>query len=477
MHRDGLDAATRRWLDYEQTVNERLVNDATHVPIDARSNTVRDRYRPERQPVWPQEVVWLPRHETRVYGTLEHDFVEAFGQPLPRGDVPLLLHPQHPASHRRLARAHGHQALDGVVASPTASYRSVLAWRSGRTPVIVKLSIGAVIGRTRRALREEQIARAVLVSRLFDTLPSDECARLGLDWCREPGGVAEVGRGHGWLLRHLPPAIPNRTLVPAFSLVSRRGDGEPLLVDVIRRAGVRPESFVVDRLLAPYVDALAFLLLEHGLQYEGHSQNVLLEVDEEAVPTGRMVLRDLSDTSVSIPLRLAKRRPFPAIDVATFPAGAPFRIATIVTDYHCNFDRAWIFRAYDTVERYGLWGFVWPINRSLSRFFAGYDAAYVERAYLTRWQRAVVKHLHVEPLFRADPIGLATDESIGWFLRHVDWRALGATPAASVPESAEPVRVDARLRRRRGPVYDRVETPWGDLFLDGSHPAFFAPVR
>jgi hypothetical protein len=33
------------------------------------------------------------------------------------------------------------------------------------------------------------------------------------------------------------------------------------------------------------------------------------------------------------------------------------------------------------------------------------------------------------------------------------------------------------LRRRRGPTYDRVETSWGDLFLDGGHPAFFAPAR
>ena len=133
---DGLDAATRRWLHYEQTVNERLVNDATHVPIDRRSNTVRERYWPELQPVWPQEVVWLPRDRARVYGPLEASFVEAFGQPAPEDRVPLLLHPQRPASHTRLVRAHGCQALDGVVATPTASYRSVLAWRPGRPPVI-----------------------------------------------------------------------------------------------------------------------------------------------------------------------------------------------------------------------------------------------------------------------------------------------------------------------------------------------------
>jgi hypothetical protein len=80
-------------------------------------------------------------------------------------------------------------------------------------------------------------------------------------------------------------------------------------------------------------------------------------------------------------------------------------------------------------------------------------------------------------IFREQPVGLATDEAIGWFLRRVDWRALGATPRSSLPASAEPVLVDVRLRRRGGSAYDRVETPWGDLFLDGGHPAFFAPVR
>src|SRR4029079_11657704 len=110
---DGLDAGTRRWLDYEQTVNERLVNDATHVPIDNRSNTVRASYRPEHRPVWPREVFWLPRQQARVYGPLEARFAEAFGQEAPPDRVPLLLHPQRPASHTRHARAHGRQPLDG----------------------------------------------------------------------------------------------------------------------------------------------------------------------------------------------------------------------------------------------------------------------------------------------------------------------------------------------------------------------------
>ena len=363
--------------------------------------------------------------------------------------MPLLLHPQRPASHARLARAHGCQALDGVLASPTASYRSVLAWRSGRPPVVLKLSIGAVIGRTRRALREEQIARAVIMTRLFDTIPPGDRARLGLDWCREPAGLAEVDRGHGWLLRQLPASVPTRTLIPAFSLVSRRGDEEPPLVDQIRRAGVRPEAFVIDRLLAPYVDALSFLLLEHGLQFEGHSQNVLLEVDEQMTLTGRMVLRDLSDTSVSIPLRLAKRRPFPGSTPTRFPRraipagqdsdGFPLQLRSRLDLPRPRHRRA--------LRPLGLRVADQPVAEPLLR---GVRRRARAARLLTRWQRAVMKHLRVEPLFRDEPVGLATDEAIGWFLRHVDWRALGATPHSSLPALAEPVLVDVRLRRRRG---------------------------
>ena len=156
---DELDASTRRWLDAEQTLNDRLISQH-YLPIDDRSNTVRQAFRPEHRPVWPQAVVWLPRSSARVYGALEAGTRSAFDLDWPADRVPLLLHPQAPSAHRDLARRHGRDVLLDVRATPTASYRSVLAWRPGRPPVIFKLSIGAIIARRRRRLRERQVASA-----------------------------------------------------------------------------------------------------------------------------------------------------------------------------------------------------------------------------------------------------------------------------------------------------------------------------
>ena len=129
----------------------------------------------------------------------------------------------------------------------------------------------------------------------------------------------------------------------------------------------------------------------------------------------------------------------------------------------------------DTVERYGLWGFVWPINQSLARFFDRYDTRRVEQQYLELWQQAAIEYLKVRPLFRRHPKGLATDEAVAYFLRQVDWCALGARPAC-LPDAAEPLLGEGRMRRRSGRVYERLPSAWGDMFILQGVPAFFRPA-
>ena len=123
----GLDRRTVRWLDCEQTLNEHLIHDFFD-PGTHRNNTVRPGLRPEQRPVWNQEVVWLPRDLVRCYGSVEAEIRAAFGFEPPKDHTPLFLHPQPPASHRRLRQEIGSRQLTGVAATPTASYRSVVAW-------------------------------------------------------------------------------------------------------------------------------------------------------------------------------------------------------------------------------------------------------------------------------------------------------------------------------------------------------------
>ena len=475
---EDLDPPTRRWLEYEQTVNERLTNDAVHHPVDQRSNTVRPAYRPERRNVWPQDVVWLPAGQARTYGPLTEGFHQAFGYD-PADRVPLCLHPQAPAAHHQLAALHGRQPLGEVWATPTASYRSVVAWRRTRPPVVLKLSIGAVIGRTRRRLRENQIARAVLMTAIFDTIPRTHCDKLRLDWFCDPAGMVETLSGHGWLLRRFPRTIAedrDRVLVPMFSLISKRGEAPPLLVELIRRSGRNPEAFVIDELITPYVEAAAYLLFVQGIQVEAHTQNTLVELDAGTALTGRVVFRDLSDTSLSIPLRLARRKPLPLPQPGFLPSGAPFSLSSIATDVACNFNRSTLFRAFDTVERYGLWSFVWAMNTSLGRYFSLYRAAEIEQTYLALWQKAAGRYLGVVPMFTSEPTGLATDEALAYFLRQVDWKGLGSVGGQHLPGAVERLRIERPAVRRSGPVYERLECAWGDLFVFDGLPVFFRPA-
>ena len=256
--------------------------------------------------------------------------------------------------------------------------------------MILKLSIGAIIARRQRRLRERQVASAVLMSSLFETIPETHRLPLAFDWFADSAGMVETFSEHGWLLRRFPRRVadgPGLALMPAFSLVSARGSRPPLLVELIARSGADPAAFVVEQILRRYVEVAAYLLFVQGIQIEGHSQNVLLEVDADDTLTGRIALRDLSDTSVSLPHRLARRKPLPALTSGVLPPGAPFPIASVAADYACNFGRPTLFRAFDTVERYGLWGFVWAINTVLSRWFREYDSAGVEDQYLALWHR------------------------------------------------------------------------------------------
>ncbi len=473
----GLRPRVRRWLGYEQTVNERVVDEARFRPIDRGNDGVRSALRPETRGIWDQEVSWVPTDQVRVYGPLRRQLREAFGIAWPGDRMPMLLHPQAPAPLRRLARAHGCAPLGNVAVTPTASYRSLVAWRrdGARPEAVLKLSLAARIGGKRRSLTELYIAQGVMMTAVLATIPVADRERLGLDWFPEPCGVVDAHSRHGWLLRRLPARMERRgttTLMPVFSLASCDGDRPPLLVRLIRDSKRSAEDFVIDTLIRPYVDLEAYLLFEQGVQHEGHAQNVLVEIDARERLTGRWVLRDFNDASVNIAFRVARGKPLPRLRPGELPADAPFRIAGNTGDHHTNFRRPFIQRGYDTVERYGLSGFVWPINRSVARFLDRYDAALVERRYLELWQEAAVRSLRVRPLFRAEPRGLATDESIAYFLRHTPWRALGGDPSW-LPEDAEPLLGEGRMRRRKGQVYERVTCAWGELFVMDGRPAFF----
>ncbi len=476
-----MDARIARWLDREQTINERLASAGTEgvLQLNLRHDTLRPSLLPERRPRWHPEVVWLPRDQARTYGPVREALQQALGVAAPAGHVPLVLHPQSTAAHRRLRATFGAERLAHVWATPTASYRTVLAWRHERPPVMLKLSLGARLGRLRRTITEYYMVTGLMVSQLLETMSRARRRALALDWCAETGGVVDTQSGTGWLLREFPAMMRERgagELVPAFSLIAPVGSAPPLLLTLIRTSGMRAETFVIERLLVPYVRVFAALLLEEGIQLQGHAQNVLVEVHPEHGLTGRFVLRDLMDSSVNVAMRIARGRPLPGMPRGFRSGAAPFPLVRSATDYMGASGRRFPVAGSDTVERYGLRAFVWSVNTSLARFVRRYDATRVEHAYLALWRDEVMRQLCVDPQITTRPPGLAIDEAIAYYLAHVDWRAMGARPGATLAANAEPLPHDGVLRRRSGAVYARVESAWGDLYIDRGRPAFLAPA-
>jgi len=475
---DRLPPRVRRWIDYEQTVNERFFNDKAILAFDERSNTVKKKFYPEQRPVWEQELAWLPNNIVRRYGWVS-EALEAWGLRPRKNCTPLFLHPQTPAPHRRLAEKYGRQGIGDSCVTPTASYRSVLAWneRGETRPVLMKLSIGAIIATTRRSLRENQVARAVLISSLFETIPATVRNRLGFDWFAEPCGMVETKSRHGWLLRRWPHFFWKAragSLIPTFSLISGSGNKIPLLIRLARRSRKSPEKFLLDAIVHPFVRVMAYLLFEEGLQYEGHAQNVLWEIDQNENLTGRMILRDLADTSVNLAFRVAREKTIPKFPDGFVTKGARFPVAGNAADYRTNARRWRVLRGFDTVERYGLLNFLWVLNQTMARFISGYDSKFVEQRYLEIWQQAAIDSMRIRPLFRKKPGGIATDEAIAYFLSQVDWAGLGAR-RARLPASAEALLIEGRMRKRRGAVYYKLDCPWGVLFFCDNRPGFFRP--
>ncbi|MHB8691443.1 MAG: hypothetical protein ACYDHH_09380 [Solirubrobacteraceae bacterium] len=261
-----------------------------------------------------------------------------------------------------------------------------------------------------------------------------------------------------------------------FSAIAEVGEREPLLVDLIRRERGRPEDVVVEQILAPYVRALGYLLFAEGMHVEGTTQNVLLEWDDDDRPTGRVVLRDLGDWSISIPLRLARRRPFPSLE-HELPARTPFPLGSIASDHEDLVGRTNMFRAYEGIVYYGLEQFVATINRSISRFVARYDAELVRRRYLELWRDAMMRLLPVKVTVSEHPLGIVTDDVIAHVVRRVDWSSLGSVGGVTLPDHAEPVYIGPRARRSARPVYDRLDCEWGELYIREGVPAFFRPCR
>ena len=265
-------------------------------------------YRPEAGSVFRLKAVLVKRGDVHVWtaSSLPVSLRQLF---LPTHDsVLLLVHPQSLSYYRPLLTMRGvTPCIDSVFyATPTASSRTLLAWKDGSEskPFCVKVSLDAVIGEVHRTIPSERVCKCVgltqMLARASDIPPT------AVFWPEYLGVAPHCLPRGGMLLRGIPPsAIGKPTLhVPLFALTSDpRGFGEPLLVTAVRNSSLDVVDWLRVFLLQPFARDSMHLATLCGITMEPHAQNVLIEMTKDFRPTGRLAFRDLEDICVDIPYR------------------------------------------------------------------------------------------------------------------------------------------------------------------------------
>lgn len=462
-----------RWLHLEQHVNERIHNPAIYAGMAADASGVLPPYRPETGGAWKQD--YLLAREARAYGPVREKLASAFGLRVPPGKVPLFVHPQS----RALFGGKLHRS--NITVRPTASSRSLVAQAPGHSPQVLKAGIDCLINTRWRGFEEQQITRALVISRLLESteLPPH------LDWFREVCGAATdvAGRSQGnwpgtrtsgWLLRELPRCLTRgtTTLVPLFSLVSHVDGAPSQLERMIARARQPAATFVVERIITPLVRAYAHLALVEGLFGEMHSQNVLYEVDRDGMLTGHLVIRDLTDMFLNIPLRVAQGRPLPALPRDLLPPDRPLELAWVATD---AFIMEWTGRTHQAhmcICTHGMQGSIFVLHRALRRAHPELTLRSLKTAYLKMWHGEVLARLGLDAAIQPGLAGLPFDEAVAAYLGSRDWRPVG-----------QPCKLPTRKGLRRisaaAPAGTRalaIDTPWGEIFVVDGVPAWLRPA-
>jgi len=280
-----------------------------------------------------------------------------------------------------------------------------------------------VLGERRRMLREEQIVRGLIVSATFDLIPKRARDELDFEWHPERCGAVLASSGYGWLHRELCPGLLRKnsrtTFVPLFALIS----GErPLLVEWAGAAkATKPEEYVVRRLLGPYVRVLSYLVFVEGIYPELHSQNVLYEVNDEGSgsgPTGRLALRDMSDTSVNLALRKARGLALPKVAGVNDLTWATNEWVSPTRRKRRDARDARDARGWITMTAYGEEAAVWAIATVMKKHVPRFNHDAVVTVYRRMWQRAAMAYLGLEPEIQplGDRRGMAIDEAIAAFV-------------------------------------------------------------
>ena len=204
-----------------------------------------------------------------------------------RGET--VLFPHHPHNTDRVVPFMDRPQVAAWEATPTAS-RSVIHWQPFFT---VKMPTNKPHGANGPTQNKANLQKSVIVSRARGEHVAAVDAQIG----RMHHGVMldvmtvrDRQGGNGFVVRDLSEMRARHYYVPGFSI--------PYVGQQIAQAnGAEFVEFWTKHDAEAYGRAKAQMLLRYGLWFETpNAQNRLIELDPNLKPTGRILMRDLSDT-------------------------------------------------------------------------------------------------------------------------------------------------------------------------------------
>lgn len=196
-----------------------------------------------------------------------------------------------------------------VTAVPTSSTRTIAVNLDGVVQMVKTDMSGKRLGRLTRQLTEKSVLRSQLIHELLNKIPKNE---LPSTFAYFPENVGVVFRdyihnlGNIYRQYHITPVTnKGKWVIPFFSLYSTdlRNPGNELIIEqLVTLSGNDPLKFFEKKIARPYIYNAFYMAFRHGLLFEPHPQNVLVELDEDFRIT-RYVYRDLQTVIIDSDLR------------------------------------------------------------------------------------------------------------------------------------------------------------------------------
>ena len=356
---DPLPAALEEWMYYETTLNDK---DAYQAPSREHS-ALKRQYRSQGGDWFEAKSYWIPESELNV-ATAEKLLPSELQSHLMRTvqgqrQYRLFVHPESETFYLPLTSKH--EFAGTVQVRATASGRTSLV-RLGDNPpqyCFVKFSLDVKLGKSIRTISRAESVQSVGISKYISSRKKELSDTF--QFIAEPLGVIPKGwaRG-GQIIRPVPSEIlQNKThLVPLFSLTAPQPDGSTLFERMARKSGLDPYTFARERILRPFLKGWTEWAIDGGLSMAAHSQNVLIELNNEGNPTGRFFHRDMGGMNLDLESPGARR----------FAGSLPV-FSTLASDYHQDFR----IKARETsIKTYFQNRFLYNIDKDVSRLVSTY---------------------------------------------------------------------------------------------------------